>query len=189
MQKKAEIIAAESLVIQNIRSAFRDIVLEDGIGLWEAQGLDDYADEKTILKLREKDERKNWDNIPYKDITDCQSSLSFFDAKGMRFCLPKFLLFDILGEQLYQGKEIFPPDVTFTLSYNSNDEYQRNRFSLFNRQQIECVIDFLEYKLQRFLIDYKENPTNCNSTIDNVYTDYDYIELNKAIIIWKKKID
>ena len=78
-----------------IRTAFKAVELEDGIGLWEAQGVDDYADKKTILKLREKDERKNWNNISYKELAICESSLSFFDAKGMRFYLPQFLIFDI----------------------------------------------------------------------------------------------
>ncbi|MDD4385585.1 MAG: hypothetical protein PHD06_10470 [Bacteroidales bacterium] len=102
-------------LIQKIQIAFKDVKLEDGIGLWEGQGLDNYADQKTMLELRKKDERNNWNNIPYKDISLCQSSLSFFDAKGMRFCLPKFLLLDILAEQLYQEQGISSPDVIFTL--------------------------------------------------------------------------
>ena len=134
-------------LITKIRTAFKDVKLGDGVGLWEGQGLDDYADEKTMLELRKKDERNNWDNIPYKDLAFCSSSLSFFDAKGMRFCLPKFLIFDILEEQLYKEQGISSPCVLFTLSYKLNEEHQKNRFSLLDSQQIEAVICFLEYKL------------------------------------------
>ena len=176
-------------LIQKIRIAFKDVELEDGIGLWEAQGLDDYADAKIISELRAKDERNNWDDIPYKDISYCQSSLSFFDAIGMRFCLPKFLMFDILGEKLYQEQGISAPDVTFTLSYNPNDEYQKIRFSLFNSQQIECVIDFLEYKLQKFVREYKQYSTNSNSPTLDIYSDFDYIELSNTITDWKQKLN
>lgn len=67
-------------LITKIRTAFKDVELEDGIGLWEAQGVDDYADRKTILELREKDERKDWNNIRYKELAICESSISFLDA-------------------------------------------------------------------------------------------------------------
>ncbi|MDD4150288.1 MAG: hypothetical protein PHE33_09685 [Bacteroidales bacterium] len=176
-------------LIKKVQTAFQNVKLEDGVGLWEGQGLDDYSDKKTILELRKKDERNNWNDIPYKDISFCQSSLSFFDAKGMRFCLPKFLLFDILQEQIYQEQGISAPDVIFTLCYNINGEYQKSRFSLFSKQQIECIIYFLEYKLQKILVEYKECSTNSDSTTDDVYSDYDYIELNEAIYEWKQKID
>jgi len=153
-------------LIAKIRNAFEYVKLEDGVGLWEGQGIDDYADKKTIIELRNKDERNNWDNIPYKDLVYCQSSLSFFDAKGMRFCLPKFLIFDLLEEELCE-KEGNPPDVTFTLGHKLNEEHQKNRFSLFDNKQIECIIDYLEYKL----------PKN--------YTDS---ELNRIIYEWKQKL-
>lgn len=175
-------------LIREIHIAFKDVVLEDGIGLWEGQGLDDYADEKTMLELRKKDERNNWNDIPFKDISDCQSSISFFDAKGMRFCLPPFLLFDILEEQLLQELGIHSPDVVYTLDYQLNDEYQKNRFSLFNREQIECVIHFLEYKLQQYVREYKAYFSNSDAKTDSVYSDYEYIELNRIIGEWRQKI-
>ena len=75
-------------LIRKIQLAFKCVQLEDGIGIWEAQGLDDYANEEKIAKLKAKDERLNWQNLLYKDLAYCESSLSFFDAKGMRFCLP-----------------------------------------------------------------------------------------------------
>lgn len=129
-----------------IRTAFKDVKLEDGVGLWEGQGLDDYADEKTMQELRKRDERENWGHIPYKDLAYCYSSLSFFDAKGMRFCLPQFLVFDLLAEELSE-KEGAPPDVLFTLGHELNGDYQKNRFSLFDDGQVQCVIDYLEYKM------------------------------------------
>ena len=46
-------------LIKEIYDAFKGVRLEDGIGLWEAQGLDDYADPKTMAELRKKDERNN----------------------------------------------------------------------------------------------------------------------------------
>ncbi|MBB4807918.1 hypothetical protein HNP38_003234 [Chryseobacterium defluvii] len=39
-------------IIQEITLAFKNVKLEDGVGLWEAQGIDAYADAQTIKKLR-----------------------------------------------------------------------------------------------------------------------------------------
>lgn len=157
----------EEELILKIREAFEYVKLEDGVGLWEGQGIDDYADQKTIIELRNKDERNNWDAIPYKDLVCCQSSLSFFDAKGMRFCLPKFLIFDILGDELFE-KEGNPPDVTFVLGHKLNEEYQKNRFSLLDKMQIQCIVDYLEYKL----------PKNHSD-----------LELNRIIHEWKQRLE
>jgi hypothetical protein len=159
-------------LINKIRTAFKDVRLEDGIGLWEGQGVDDYADEKTMLALRKRDERNNWDNMPYKDLMTCYSSLSFFDAKGMRFCLPQFLIFDILDSELGEQEDLHAPDVLFTLGYKLDEEYQRNRFSLLNQPQIVCIVDYLEYKLSEV-----------------IHTDYFYGELNRTIGEWKQKLD
>jgi len=38
------------------------------------------------------DEKMNWENIPSSELERCNSSLSFFDAKGMRFHLPAFMI-------------------------------------------------------------------------------------------------
>lgn len=177
MRNFTRTIMTKSELIIEIRTAFKNIKLEDGVGLWEAQGLDDYAGENEILKLKIKDERNDWDNIPYEDLAYGQSSLSFFDAKGMRFCLPKFLIFDILSDEIFEEKGFNSTDVLFTLGYNLNDEYQKFRFSLFDNQQIETIIHYLEYKVEEMIL------------TDNEYsTDYFYIELIRTLNEWKQKL-
>lgn len=159
-------------LINKIQYAFKEVRLDNGIGIWEAQGLDNYASESEILSLRKKDERDDWNKITYQDLADCESSLSFFDAKGMRFCLPKFLIFDILEEQVFKEIGILSPDVLFTLAYEIDSEYHKKRFSLFNAKQVQSVVFFLEYKLQN---------TNLAPA------DYEYGELVKTLNEWKKK--
>ncbi len=166
----------ESLIAE-IKSSFQNVKLEDGIGLWEGQGLDDYANENEILKLRLRDERNNWDTISYEDLAYAQSSLSFFDAKGMRFCLPKFLIFDLLEDEIFQEKGISAPDVVFILGHNLNEEYQKSRFSLFDRPQIETIIHYLEYKIEKII-----------STRKEYLTDYDCNKLIQTLNEWKKKV-
>jgi len=175
-------------LITEIRTTFKDVKLEDGVGLWEGQGLDDYADKHTIFELRKKDERNNWDNISYKELADCQSSLSFFDAKGMRFCLPKFLIFDILEKELYKKQGLLiTSDVMFHLGYELRES--QKVFSLFNNRQIQCVIHYLEYKMEELIITHKEYSIIYGSMIDTVYSDKNYMEINRILDIWKQKLD
>ncbi len=173
-------------LVTNIKKAFQSVKLEDGIGLWEAQGIDDYADSKTLEELRKKDERANWENIPFKDLVDCQSSLSFFDAKGMRFCLPQFLIFDLLADEIYEEQGINAPDVLFTLSHKLNEDYQKGRFSLFNKEQIETIIYFLEYKLAEISLT-SIGSTNNDNTSGREYLEIERSAIQQALTIWKQK--
>lgn len=175
-------------LLQEIRFAFANVTLEDGIGLWEGQAIDDYANSETLLKFRKKDERDNWNNLPYEDLVKCQSSLSFFDAKGMRFCLAKFLIFDILEEQLLIEQELEAPDVIFTLSYNLNEPYQLNRFSFLDNKQIIAVVHYLEYKLKEIIAKHTVYKAIYGSTMDTVFSDDAYIEIVCAIKEWKLKL-
>ncbi|MBE7494060.1 MAG: hypothetical protein HS117_03905 [Verrucomicrobiaceae bacterium] len=87
-----------SEVIQIIEAAFGDVKLGNGTGLWEAQGLDDYADASTCARYREQDEKDDWRRISPEMLLRCHSSLSFFNAEGMRFHLPAFLIADLRGD-------------------------------------------------------------------------------------------
>jgi hypothetical protein len=171
-------------LIAIINTAFENVKLEDGIGLWEGQGIDDYADLEKILELKKKDEREDWNNIPYQDLMDCSSSLSFLDAKGMRFCLPKFMMFDLLADEIFEEGNNYSPDPTFTLGYELDGDYQKNRFSLFNQQQIQAVIHFLEYNLKDFVTKHQARSENK----DSVYSNAEYLELKRTIEEWKQKL-
>src|SRR5277367_3415374 len=85
-------------LIAEIQRVFRGVVVGDGIGLWQAQAIDDYEDEAEQEAARARDEKVDWAAIPGKSLLYCDSSLSFFDADGMRFHLPAFLLAEVAGE-------------------------------------------------------------------------------------------
>lgn len=119
-------------VKDGIRTAFADERLGSGIGLWEAQAIDDYAHEQTQMEYRQRDEKTNWQLIPVDALNTCHSSLSFFDPEGMRFCLPAFLIADLEGTYIN--------DVVFILTWPGYEQ-----FSLLNDQQIAAVRDYLRF--------------------------------------------
>jgi hypothetical protein len=121
----------------DIRHAFEEVRLGSGVGLWEAQGIDDYADAATCAAFREKDEKNDWSLIPVVELNRCYSSPSFFDAAGMRFHLPAFLIADLSGEHS-QG-------MIFHLTQSSGLESQ---YDLLDQAQRDAVRNYLAFMAQ-----------------------------------------
>ncbi len=86
---------------EKIRVAFTSVRLGSGVGLREAQAIDDYANDETRAKYRETDEKDDWQAIGTTELNECSSSLSFFDAEGMRFHLPAYLIADLNGNYVF----------------------------------------------------------------------------------------
>ena len=122
---------------KRIREAFRGVVLGKGIGLREGCGLDDYADSKTLAEYRTQDERKSWESIPSDELNDYSTSLSYFDAEGMRFHLPAFLIDELSGAS-------FTYSIVFHLTHLSADD---RRIGVLSHDQKQAVREFLTYKL------------------------------------------
>ena len=129
--KRKMIAAVERL----IRSAFSTVSLEDGVGLNEGLEIDSYASNFDRAAARQVDEKQDWSLIPSQELNAAATSLAYFDAKGMRFHLPAFLIADLHG-QLDQ-------DVRFHLTTRGLDD----RYSLFTSEQKLAVRRYLELQL------------------------------------------
>jgi Family of unknown function (DUF6714) len=125
-------ITRESVVME-IREAFRGVTLGNGIGLYQAQGIDDYAGEEACEQYREQDEKQDWEQISADDLNRCYSSPCFFDAEGMRFHLPAFLIAELNGK--------LGVDPAFHLT--QLDDYKKSKLVLLSQAQREAVRKFL----------------------------------------------
>jgi hypothetical protein len=72
-----QMTADKERVLGLIRSAFRDSTLGEGVGLRQANGLDDYADPQTLAAYRAQDEKSDWSAIPVEDLNRYYSSPSY----------------------------------------------------------------------------------------------------------------
>lgn len=124
-------------LINKIKIAFSDVTLGDGIGLWEAQAIDDYEPESVQRKNKQKDKKTDWSSFNYAELQRCRSSLSFFDASGMRFHLPAFLIGSIKGELV---------DPVFHLT--QLDDYAKSKLTTLNAEQREAVVAYLNWCVQ-----------------------------------------
>jgi len=122
-------------LITKISAAFKDVALENGIGLSEANAIDEYKDEQFKNACKQKDEKNNWETISSDLLNQYYNSLSFFDAKGMRFHLPAFMICELKGEYRF--------GMAFALTHLS--DYTKTQFELLTTKQREVVKLFLEY--------------------------------------------
>lgn len=122
-------------VASHIGEAFSGVTLGEGVGLRQAQGIDGYEDEESVARYRLSDEKEDWSRIPAEALNECNSSLSFFDAEGMRFHLPAYLLADLSGLYKY--------GMAFCLT--DMGELHQKQFSSLSEKQRTAVRDFLKY--------------------------------------------
>jgi hypothetical protein len=127
----------KDIVIHEIEKAFLDVKLENGIGLWEAQAIDDYESVVAQKLARNKDEKENWQKFTISTLNRCNSSLSFFDAKGMRFHLPAFIIASINNIDIL--------DPIFHLTHLSS--YSKKQLSSLNSTQRKAIITYLKWCL------------------------------------------
>lgn len=118
---------------ERIRSAFAGVTLGDGVGLTESKGKDDYEDDETLAKYRSYDEKDDWQKLLLSDLNSAIGGLCFFDAEGMRFHLPAYLIADLRGEYNF--------GMAFNLTHLS--DHCLTQFELLNPEQRQCVRAFL----------------------------------------------
>ena len=148
---KNEIIAA-------ISEAFKNVTLEDGIGLSEANAIDEYRDLQFREACRKNDEQFSWNTISSDLLNHYYCSLHFFDAKGMRFHLPAYLIADLNDEYRF--------GMVFTLAHLS--DYTKSQFELLTGDQRNAVKLFLEFLLEH--PDYDFEKPEIKSAIENYWS-------------------
>jgi hypothetical protein len=116
------------------------VILGDGVGLWEAQAIDDYESDEIREAARAGDVKGDWSSIPSADLAKSESSLSFFDPSGMRFHIPAFMLAELDGH-LRMGFTV----ISLTNVY---DDYGLHQWSGLSPDQRAAVHEFLKVMME-----------------------------------------
>jgi hypothetical protein len=122
-------------LVDLVCEAFNGVELEDGMGLRESDGVDDYAGPEELKQLRAMDEKHDWRKIPPELLTQCNAAPSFLDGKGMRFHTPAFLVAELKGEyqQDFIGRLI-------------DESYTASEFpSLLTTAQRDAIIECIQF--------------------------------------------
>ena len=145
-EARLQILERAEPVIDQIRKAFAGVKLGNGIGMREANGIDDHENEETLAKLRKSDEKDSWEAISEDPRQINFWSPPYFDAEGMRFHLPAYLIAELRG---YYGNPF--PFPVFGMSdhvksqYTSLDHGQRQAVRVF----LIHILDDPDYEFDR----------------------------------------
>lgn len=124
-------------LIPVIEEAFAGVTLGTGVGLMQAQGLDDYESAEQCALYRRDDEKEDWRKIPSEKLRACNSSPSFFDAEGLRFHIPAYMIAELKNEY------------DFGLAGSSATRLSDERLRIFTPEQRETVRLFLLHALTK----------------------------------------
>lgn len=128
----------KEIVANHIKSAFAEVTLGEGIGLWQAQAIDDYETEEVQKQNRGRDEKKQWTQLSCEDLQRCHSSLFFFDAEGMRFHLPAYIVASLENQV---------DDPLFHLT--QLDDYAKSKLTALNPVQRQAIVMYLTWCLDQ----------------------------------------
>lgn len=121
-------------VVARIEASFANTKLGHGIGLFEANGLDDYAPDDELRRLRALDEKHDWKLISVTDLAKCYCSPTFFDPHGFVFHLPAFLIAELNDKHPYG----------FIDRLYAANEHPKGWRVLLTREQRDAIIATLE---------------------------------------------
>lgn len=147
-------------IAEQVCHAFADTKLKDGIGILEANCVDDWMDTNNPerCRYRAEDERDYWENVLFQGhrvgeiprFNPC-SVITFMDSIGRHFALPYYLLWALQD-----------PDgiIADTLAYALENSYYTDEL-LLNAAQQRALLNTV-----RFLVEITAN------TYDNGYSSY-----------------
>lgn len=133
-----------------LQNNFKEIVLAEGIGIWEAEAIDNYLVGQEYENLKSKDERVDWNKISFDFTSQFEWTFPFWDTKGTLFILPKVLQITLLLEDTNEDQL---PDWQYIL----NGIYEKGWQTIFSQEQKDTIVHFLDYQKKRTSETYLEN--------------------------------
>lgn len=149
-QQTTEESADGQRLIALIAEAFRDVRLDDGTTIHEADLEGAYIDDNVRVSARAKDTEVAWIEVPDWKIERFSSALSFLDPKGWRFYIPAYMIWTLKNWRTTSSPTAdfvvwgFEPVV---------EELSIPRFASLSLQQAHAVHGFL-----KFFCEYSGDP-------------------------------
>lgn len=158
-------------LVAEIEEAFRDVKLGNGIGLYEAEAIDDYANDKVTRQARSKDRDTwcNWTDIPAKDIEYFYSALCFVDIEGMRFLLPAYMKYAVDN---YDSSNSASIDMSISALLNSPVFVQSDVDEYFTPKQYCAFARFLRFMVLEAGEDFVDS-FSASEAYDKFWKNYD----------------
>jgi len=130
-------------LIQEIKTAFKDVTLEDGIGINEADSIEMGERDSVINTARNQDRSwwKEWTDIEDKYISSYSSVMDFMDSKGIKWVLPAYMTYII---KHYKEGSFSIDSTIYVLEEGAMGSDQ---LDLYTPEQKEVIAKFLQFML------------------------------------------
>jgi hypothetical protein len=158
-ESRRQLFERGQIIALQIQEAFADVTLGSGIGLAESGGLDEREPADILARYRAVDEKEDWARIPLSALNSSSGGLAFFDAEGMRFHLPAYLIADLRGEYFF--------GMAFPLTHLS--DHCIAQFACLNVEQRKCVRAYLLLILED--PDYEFYRDSIQNSLDGYWSD------------------
>ena len=130
-------------LIAEIETAFKDVSLEDGIGINEADNIETGERDSVINVARNQDRSwwNGWTDIEDKYISSYSSVMDFMDAKGIRWVLPAYMVYIV--KHYKEGS--FSIDSTIYIL--EEGALGTDRRDIYTEQQKKVIAKFLQFMI------------------------------------------
>lgn len=130
-------------LIKEIEAAFKDVTLEDGIGINEADNIEMENRDADINKGRNQDRSwwNGWRDIEDKYIASYSSVMDFMDAKGIRWVLPAYMIYIV---NHYKEGSFSIDSTIYVLEEGAMGSDQRDLYTV---EQKKVIAKFLQFMI------------------------------------------
>lgn len=142
MQTSTREAQRKSLIAQ-IEAAFGDVRLGNGVSLHQARAMDNYEDDATIGAARALDTEERWQDISDEKLKHLSDTLSFMDAEGFRFHIPRFMMFVLTHEASDEESDVVTAE--YAKRFSDMRGNPGDRLELLSSEQREVIRAFADF--------------------------------------------
>ena len=142
---------------ESLRSAFGEVRLEDGIGYFEANAIDDYvpSGSDAYMEYKEKDIRHNWEaaEASFRDWNSDfvnGSIYCFMNEKGIKYYLPVFMsneIFHVVLDRIFDREDQKNSSDGITYTDGSPRHYYAHLMDSLSSRQFDCLLHFYRIRI------------------------------------------
>ncbi|CAN5820391.1 hypothetical protein BH23ACT12_BH23ACT12_02140 [soil metagenome] len=130
-------------LIEQINAVFGRVELGDGLSLHQARAMDRLQPPEDVLEARPLDREDRWQEISDGKVEEFHYALTFMDPEGLRFHLPRFMVFALEHPGLDS-----PAIDAAVYACDFGDEMDQDvvaQFNAMSRTQMKTIAGFLAH--------------------------------------------
>jgi hypothetical protein len=132
-------------LLAEIEATFGDVRLGEGISLHQADALDDYEPAGVVAAARSFDTEERWQDIPDDKVDQFDHALSFMDAEGFRFHIPRFMVSALTRAEVECGT-LGGDAAVYAFHFTDKLEgYAMSKYALLSPEQRRTIARFLRF--------------------------------------------